>query len=282
MVAVFSRDNATGALTFVEVQEQGVGGVGGLDDVWDVEVSPDGEYVYTASEGSSVAVFSRDSTTGALTFEEFHQDGVAGVDGIDFSYSVAVSPDGENIYATGYYDNAVAVFGQAEPVLCNGLLATIIGTDGKDTLLGTGGDDVIVGLAGDDIILGKGGNDTICAGPGEDVVKGGAGRDWVSGGPGDDVVLGEWGHDRRLAGDGGDDMIRGGPGNDKLFGGPGHDALLGGIGNDRLVGRGGADMIAGGDGDDNIDCGSGFDFANGGPGTGDTATANCTRKANIP
>jgi hypothetical protein len=59
-----------------------------------------------------VAVFSRNATTGKLTFVEAQVDGLGGVDGLASTWSVAVSPDGANVYATGMLDNAVAVFGR--------------------------------------------------------------------------------------------------------------------------------------------------------------------------
>ena len=112
-VAVFSRNSTTGALTFVEVQVDGVGGVDGLDFTLSVTVSPDGKHLYAAGAGDdAVAVFSRNSTTGALTFVEVQADGVGGVDGLNSAHSVTVSPDGSHLYGTGYFDDALAVFGR--------------------------------------------------------------------------------------------------------------------------------------------------------------------------
>ncbi|MDA1215525.1 MAG: beta-propeller fold lactonase family protein [Chloroflexi bacterium] len=110
-VAVFSRNATTGTLGFVEFKQNGVGGVSGLDGIVFVTVSPDGKHVYTAATNdNAVAVFSRNATTGALTFVEFKQDGVAGVDGLQQARSVIVSPDGKHVYASSSIDNAVAVF----------------------------------------------------------------------------------------------------------------------------------------------------------------------------
>jgi 6-phosphogluconolactonase (cycloisomerase 2 family) len=70
-LAAFSRDAVTGELMFVEAEFDGVGGVDGLDSLWRVAVSPDGAHVYTASnDDDAVAVFARDTGTGALTFVE--------------------------------------------------------------------------------------------------------------------------------------------------------------------------------------------------------------------
>lgn len=110
-LAVFSRDGTTGRLTFVEVQKEGIGGVEGLEGAVAVEVSPDNRHVYVAgSLEDSVAVFSRDSTTGALTCVAVYNDGMGGVDGISGVSAIAFSPDGRHLYATGYYGDSLAVF----------------------------------------------------------------------------------------------------------------------------------------------------------------------------
>ena len=110
-VAVFSRNAASGKLTFVEMLEHGVGGVDGLNGAYFVMVSPDGGNVYVASYGDdAVAVFSRDSGNGALTFVEVITDTAPGVDGLAGATSMAISPDGLFAYVAGYLDDAVAVF----------------------------------------------------------------------------------------------------------------------------------------------------------------------------
>ena len=65
---------------------------------------------------------------------------------------------------------------------CDGIAATIVGTDGDDELTGTTGDDVIAGLGGQDTIDGGGGNDVLCGDAGADVVVGGTGSDRIFGG----------------------------------------------------------------------------------------------------
>jgi len=56
-----------------------------------------------------VVVFSRNATTGVLTFVEVQRDGAGGVDGLDSARSGTVSPDGNHLYTAGSTDDAVAV-----------------------------------------------------------------------------------------------------------------------------------------------------------------------------
>jgi len=72
---------------------------------------------------------------------------------------------------------AGAPAGAGVVLLCDGLPATIVGTEAPDDLAGGPGPDVIVGLGGDDTLRGEGGNDTICGGDGFDQIEGGNGDD---------------------------------------------------------------------------------------------------------
>jgi hypothetical protein len=92
---------------FVEVQYDGTD----LDFVVDVAESPDGRHVYAVGIlDDAIAVFSRNATTGTLSFVEMQKDGVGGVDGLDAAISVTVSPDGKYVYAAGNLDDAIVVF----------------------------------------------------------------------------------------------------------------------------------------------------------------------------
>ena len=162
----------------------------------------------------------------------------------------------------------------AQTILCNGLVATIVGTPGPDVLRGTEGDDVIAALGGDDRIFAGDGDDTICAGPGNDFAKGQRGNDEIFMGTGRDRAFGNAGGDLLLGG-GGNDVLWGGVGPDGLFGGSGADLInaghgndiaFGGVGNDRINGSTGADDLNGGQGADVITGGKGFDDLFGDPG----------------
>lgn len=91
---------------------------------------------------------------------------------------------------------------------CNGLPATIVGTDSSETINGTSGNDVIHGLGGNDLIRGGGGNDVICGGNGRDILFGNGGRDTLLGGRGEDVLSGGTGRDRCAGGSGRDTAVK--------------------------------------------------------------------------
>ena len=110
-LAALRRDPATGALTFIDIEEDNQAGVDGLWGAGTVVVSPDGGHIYVASFlDDALAVFSRDPSSGTLTFVEAIKDTDPGIDGLDAARSVAVSPDGKHVYAAANEDSAVAVF----------------------------------------------------------------------------------------------------------------------------------------------------------------------------
>ena len=112
-LTVFSRDAATGALTFVETLRDNRDGIDGLGGVTFVTVSPDGRTVYAAgTRDDALAVFSRDVVTGQLAFIQVLRDGTNGIDGLEEVSSVVVTADGRNVYATGSNrdESAIALF----------------------------------------------------------------------------------------------------------------------------------------------------------------------------
>jgi DNA-binding beta-propeller fold protein YncE len=84
-----------------------------------IALSPNGSSVYVASSGSdAIAIFRRDSRTGALTQPKGAAGciavkgtgGCATAVGLDGPNSVAVSADGRNVYATSRASNSISVF----------------------------------------------------------------------------------------------------------------------------------------------------------------------------
>jgi 6-phosphogluconolactonase (cycloisomerase 2 family) len=123
-VTVFRRDLATGRLTVVESLTDGQPDSGGtivanLAGAWHVAVSPDGMHVYAAApDANAVVVFQRDVASGVLRFVESVRDGGLDaqghtVDGLRQAWHVTVSPNGSHVYASGFGDDAVAVFARS-------------------------------------------------------------------------------------------------------------------------------------------------------------------------
>lgn len=180
-------------------------------------------------------------------------------------------------------------------VLCDGQIATLVGTPGNDSLVGTNGPDVIAGLQGNDTIEGLGGDDVVCGGRGNDVIVGGPGFDTLFGAQGNDVIFSAGGNGEtsaqilddsrgaRIFAGAGDDVVVGSNRWDRMQGGPGNDHLLGYEGNDWMRGGPGADTVVGHLGNDNISGGVGndwihADFSDGNVRAG-AGNDTCTRSA---
>jgi DNA-binding beta-propeller fold protein YncE len=114
----FARNTDTGALSF-----SGCIGAGGcsvppigealrLADA--VAISPDGSNVYVGGQGASISTFTRDTSTGALAFQGCVGDSNVCVQtnplAVNEPGSLAVSPDGANLYAGNFANGTVDVF----------------------------------------------------------------------------------------------------------------------------------------------------------------------------
>lgn len=145
-ISAFARDAATGVLRqvdgaggcFVEQPFQTIcGPAPGLDGISAVAVSPDGRNVYAASYfAHSVVTFVRGRASGELSLldgdavcfseaeVEWECRPAAGIYGAS---SVAVSPDGRNVYVAGSLGASVAVFARTP---ATGALAQLPGAAG--------------------------------------------------------------------------------------------------------------------------------------------------------
>jgi len=111
-VRVYSRV-PSGALTLVAAYDDQSTGWGVFFGAAALAISADGSYVYLASNVDNVvAAFTRDAATGALGLLERHYDTGSGV-GFDNPSSVALSPDGGNLYVGSPSDNRLTVFTRA-------------------------------------------------------------------------------------------------------------------------------------------------------------------------
>lgn len=95
-----------------------------LDRPYDITSSPDGKHLYVTgghngvTDEGYVSVFERDMLSGALTFVQRRYEGeLLGcpliclyINGLGGAWGIDVTPDGNNIYIAGYYDDAVVRF----------------------------------------------------------------------------------------------------------------------------------------------------------------------------
>ena len=105
-LAGFEHDPVSGQLSLVQVVLGGSGGHQPLGGARGIDLSPDGAHLYVAaSDNEVVSIFSRDGSTGELTYvtygwhEELHEP-----------VALAVSPDGAHVYVVSPTYSTLVVF----------------------------------------------------------------------------------------------------------------------------------------------------------------------------
>ena len=132
-------------LEFLEFHQNSSGGITDFRP-WSVAISPDMNYVYTVSpDQDAINIFSRNVTSGTLTYLESIRDFVpshpTGIDGLNKTFSVVVSPDDKHVYATGHDDDALVVFSRdtISATLAGSLTFVERHIDGQDKVEGLDG-----------------------------------------------------------------------------------------------------------------------------------------------
>ena len=102
---------ADGSVTEIQTVTDGIDGVDGIENTADVCVSADGKNVYAVGkDDDAVAVFTRNTSDGTLTFLEAHFDTDTGIDGLDGAQAIAIAPNDDFVYVGSGQDDAIAIF----------------------------------------------------------------------------------------------------------------------------------------------------------------------------
>lgn len=120
-LVVFSRDPATGELTFVEFKQNGTSQVEGLSNATHLILNADESALYVAGQLEDTLVrFDRDAINGTLQFAQaLHQGDALGqpgefIDGLEGVSGLMPSPDGLQLFAVANQSNALSGFAVAD------------------------------------------------------------------------------------------------------------------------------------------------------------------------
>ena len=110
-VIAFTRSTSNGAISYFETQTDDAGGITKLGGAHDIIMSGDNKHLYVASyDDDAVVVFSRNTSTGALTFVQEICSTDAGIEGLDGASALEISGDNKTVYVASANDNTVSVF----------------------------------------------------------------------------------------------------------------------------------------------------------------------------
>lgn len=109
-LVVFSRNILTGLVTYVTTYTDGVGGVDGLQGNYSITIPPDDKSVYTVSHNdSSLTTFSRNTTTGLLTYMNSVKINSEWIGGGTYSTTSMISTNND-LAVTCYWGSSVKTY----------------------------------------------------------------------------------------------------------------------------------------------------------------------------
>ena len=118
-IAIFSRDNNNGLISYLTSVENNVDGVEGLINVGAIALSPNGNFLYAGAQArdipgdlsserrSAITVFERNAVTGRLTFRQVLR---STADTLSQAGDLKVSPDGRFLFAEDFVSREISSF----------------------------------------------------------------------------------------------------------------------------------------------------------------------------
>lgn len=126
-IAVFSRDAATGLLTWLSKVQDGELGVDGIGGISTLALAPDGRHLYAGGAAEqALAGFALDAGSGALVQIALLRQGQGGVNGLNGISDLAFGPEGAVLFATATTNRSITAFRRA---VANGTLSYAVGIE---------------------------------------------------------------------------------------------------------------------------------------------------------
>lgn len=130
---------AFGRLSFRTAYRHGLLGVGGMLGAADLTISADGAHLYVAAESSNGIVRFDRGADGALVWRRAWTRGDTGLPGLLGPQSIALTPDGQELYVAGFGDSSLSILGRATDGTDPGHLSplqTVFDDEGGLSLMG--------------------------------------------------------------------------------------------------------------------------------------------------
>ena len=110
-INVFTRNTSNGTISYSGKITDGINGVNGLNGASDMVISADGKFIYAlAPNDSAISWYSRNLSTGGLSYLGVLKDGVSGVDGLDGCNRLMFVANESYLLVSSIYDDAIARF----------------------------------------------------------------------------------------------------------------------------------------------------------------------------
>lgn len=109
-VTFFTRNAATGQLSFVETWNNRNSDANGLDEAQSLTLSPDEAFLYVIGNENAIVTFQRDLVTGQLTLVETIREDMLPAGQLVGYKKIVIAPDGKSLYSAVRYRDSISIF----------------------------------------------------------------------------------------------------------------------------------------------------------------------------